>query len=305
MDTHFLESFVTVVEKGSIAEAGRRLNLTPAAVAQRIRALEREIGARLVTRSGRTVRPTEAGAAILGRARKFVQEVRDLRSIATAETLSGELRLGAISTAISGVLPGVLVLLMEKYPQIEIHIMPGTSEDLYHKVLAGDLDAAIIVPPPFTIPKSCKWRLFREELLILLTPESMPARDPHAILRTEPFIRYDRNNWGGRLVDGYLRNVGIRPKDRFELDGLEAIAVLVDRGLGVALVPDWAPPWPEGLSLAKRPIADRSFARRIGVLWSRTSVRVRLVHLLLEEMATALAFSRVVTPQPKLGRRRR
>src|SRR5215467_14456418 len=51
MDTQFLDSFVTVVDSGSIAEAARRLQLTPGAVAQRIRALESEIGASLVVRS--------------------------------------------------------------------------------------------------------------------------------------------------------------------------------------------------------------------------------------------------------------
>jgi DNA-binding transcriptional LysR family regulator len=59
MDSHFLESFVMVVDNGSIAEAARRLNLTAAGVAQRIRALESEIGTRLVFRFGRSVRPTE------------------------------------------------------------------------------------------------------------------------------------------------------------------------------------------------------------------------------------------------------
>jgi DNA-binding transcriptional LysR family regulator len=141
MDTRFLESFVSVVDGGSIAEAARRLNLTPAAVAQRIRALEGEIGVSLLSRSGRTVRPTEAGAAILGRARHFVQDIRALKSIATDET-SGELRLGAVSTAISGLLPDILALMIEKYPQVEIYMLPGTSADLYYKVLSGDLDAA-------------------------------------------------------------------------------------------------------------------------------------------------------------------
>src|SRR3989449_7517315 len=90
MDTRFLDSFVTVVDGGSIAEAARRLNLTPAAVAQRIRALEGEIGSRLLLRSGRNVKPTEAGAAILGRARNILGEARDLKSIAATDRLTGE-----------------------------------------------------------------------------------------------------------------------------------------------------------------------------------------------------------------------
>jgi len=303
MDTRFLESFVTVVDGGSIAEAARRLNLTPAAVAQRIRALESEIGARLLFRAGRNVRPTGAGATILARARKFLGEVRDLKSIAANDRPSGELRLGAFHTALSGLLPGILILMEERYPQIEVHIARGNSVELYSKVLAGDLDATIIAQPPFAIPKVCDWRALREEPLIVLTPASAPARDPRAILASEPFIRVDRKSWAGQLVDGYLRRAGIQPRERFELDSYEAIAVMVDRGLGVALVHDWAPPWPEGLSLKKLTVPDPSFTRRIGLMWTRASLRLRLVQAFLEVAATALAPERTAAPKT-LNRKR-
>lgn len=97
------------------------------------------------------------------------------------------------------------------------------------------------------------------------------------MLVQEPFIRLDRRGVAGRLIDDYLRKAGIRPKDRYELDGLELIAVMVDRGLGVSLLPDWAPPWPEGLSLRKLPLPDRSLVRRTGLLWNRASLRTPLV----------------------------
>jgi DNA-binding transcriptional LysR family regulator len=299
MDTRFLETFLTVVEKGSIAEAARRLNLTPAAIAQRIRALESEITVPLLSRSGRTVTPTEAGVAILEQARIVLRQVRDLGSIATSDQLTGELRLGAISSALSGLLPIVLKALMERSPGIDVYILPGTSEDLYRKVLDGDIDAAIITQPPFAIPKTCDWRLLREEPLVVLVPASALPRDPHAILVSEPFIRYERTRWGGRLVDGYLRRAGIRPRERYELHALDAIAVLVDRGLGVSLVPDWAPPWPEGLSLRKLPAADRTFARHIGVLWARSSVRLRLVQNFVNEASVALLPPRKVSLKRK------
>src|SRR5262245_27932388 len=111
MDTRFLETFISVVEHGSIAEAARHLDLTSAAVAQRIHALERDIGTRLLLRSGRTARPTEAGVAILGRARNLLRDTRDIKSVATNDALSGELRLGVIQTAISGLLPSILTLI--------------------------------------------------------------------------------------------------------------------------------------------------------------------------------------------------
>lgn len=283
MDTRFLESFVTVVENGSIAEAARRLNLTPAAVAQRIHALEHEMGAQLLSRSGRTVRPTEAGAKIIERSRRFLQEVRDLKALATDDATAGELRLGAVATALNGTLPDILARLARQYARLGVYVAPGTSDALYAQVVNGDLDAAIVVEPEFAIPKSCGWQVLREEPLVVLTPGSLRVTDPHAALRSEPFIRYDRHSRGGRIADSYLRQAGIRPTDRFELTSLTAIALLVDRGLGVALVPDWPPPWPEGLSLKKLPIPDRTYMRRLGLIWTRASARISLINAFLEE----------------------
>jgi len=291
MDTQFLETFLMAVDNGSIAEAARRLDLTAAAVAKRIHALESEIGSVLVMRSGRTIRPTEAGAAILDRARRFLVDARDFKSIAVADRPSGQLRLGAFSSALCGLLPDILALMKENYPQIDVNIAVGHSGGLYRKVLDGDdLDAAVITEPPFAIPKSCAWRMLREEPLIVLTRAPARSRKPHAILASEPFIRLDRKVWPGRLVDDYLRKVGIRPRELFEIDQFDPIAAMVDRGLGVALLPDWRSPWPESPSLLKLPVpGGRSFARRIGLIWPRASLRLRLVKAFLEQAAAIRA----------------
>lgn len=288
MDTRFLESFVTVVDKGSIAEAARRLHLTPAAVAQRLRALESEIGKPLVSRAGRTVRPTETGIAMLERARLLLRQVRDLKATSADGVLIGELRLGATATALTGMMPAILSSLAAAHPQIEIYIVPGVSVELYHQVIGGDLDAAIIVQPPFAIPKACAWQTLHEERLVVLTPAGMPAQDPHRLLASQPFIRYDRNHWGGQIVDRYLRQARIRPQERFELDALDAIAAMVDRGLGVSLVPDWAPPWPEGLSLAKLAVPEPGWGRRVGLFWGHMSPRAGLVRALRQNAAAAM-----------------
>jgi DNA-binding transcriptional LysR family regulator len=109
MDTRFLQSLIIVADTGSIAEAARRLHLTAAGVSQRIRALEVEIGARLLFRSGRAVPLTPAGAAILGRARELLGELRDLKAIASSGELSGELRVGVMQTSLSGLFAGILI----------------------------------------------------------------------------------------------------------------------------------------------------------------------------------------------------
>ncbi|HEY1545738.1 MAG TPA: LysR substrate-binding domain-containing protein [Xanthobacteraceae bacterium] len=290
MDTRFLETFLVAVDNGSIAEAARRLNVTAAAAAKRIHALEDEIGAALVMRSGRTIRPTEAGAAIVEHARRFLSEARDFKSIAAIDRPSGQLHLGAFQSALTGLLPDILVLMQQAYPQIDVRITRGTSEQLYRRMVAGDdLDAAIMARPPFSIPKSFGWHLLREERLVVLRRTSVSTRRAHAVLASEPFIRLNRRGFEGRLIDGYLRKHGIRPRERFEIDSIEAIAVMVDRGLGVALLPDWARSQPETLSLAKIPVPDHSVARRIGLMWPRASLRLRLVQAFMKQAEIAHA----------------
>lgn len=286
MDTRFLESFVAVVEFGSMAEAGRRLNLTAAGVAQRLRVLEEDFGIALVTRVGRRVHPTEAGVAVFTKARALLQGIRELRQVALADTESGELRLGAVSTAMTGILPKAMRGLHDTHPNFNIFVAPGTSMDLYERVVDGDLDAAIIVAPPFRMPKTCDWRPIRTEPLLLIRSESLAVEDPRELLSTQPFIRYDRNHWGGRLAENYLRYLDIVPEDRYELDALEAIAVMVDSGLGVSLVPDWAPPWPEGIRLATTIIPNPEFARHIGLVWLRASNSLRTIEAFLDEVAS-------------------
>ncbi len=283
MDTAFLETFITVLDTGSFAEAARVLGLTPPAVAQRIRVLEKEIGDALLLRNGRTVRPTASGLAIIGKAQTLIREARDLRAIAGSKGLHGvvELRLGATSTALTGLMPAALANIRKCFPQIELYVRPGSSFELYPQVVSGDIDAAIIVQPQFTILKSCGWQTLRRERLILLAPSSLKVTDPHATILNEPFIRYDRGHWGGQIVDRYLRHHRLDVKTCFEMDALDAIAALVDRQLGVAVVPDWAPPWPENLSIKKIPLPDALESRTVGVLWWRASPRIAVVRAFL------------------------
>lgn len=288
METQFLNTFVTVVDQGSMAAAARSLHITPAAVAQQIRTLERELGAPLIARAGRTVSVTEEGARILQRARELLRDVANLRSVANENELAGELRLGACPTALAGLLPDILSRMVAKFPEINVFIKPGYSADLYRAVEAGDLDAAMVLQAPFALPKTCNWQLLREEPLVVLAPAHLAGSDPHQLLREQPLIRYDRHEWGGRQADEYLRQAGIVPRERFELNALNAIAVMVDRGLGVSLVPDWAKPWPEGLDVVRIALPEPGEPRRIGLAWSRSSVRIRLVNVLLEESRAAL-----------------
>jgi DNA-binding transcriptional LysR family regulator len=282
LETRFLESFLTVVEAGSIAEAARRLRVTPAAIAQRIKALEDDIGRSLLIRSGRTVRATPAGIGLLDRAKRLVREINELRSVAATDQPVGELRLGATPSVFTGLLPSAVKRLTTKYPHIGLRLMPGTSAELYAEVEAGNLDAAVMVRQ-FKSSKSLEWKEIRREPLIVIAPLSFEGTDAHTALTRFPLVRYDRMMWGGKMAEAYLRSSRIHVREFMEIQSLEAIFVFVSQGLGVSLVPDWRPTWERGLPLRKLPIDDKAPARSIGILWTRNSPAIKLIDALIEE----------------------
>ncbi len=287
METTFLQSFVLVAESGSMAEAARRQGVTPAAIAQQVRALERELGAPLVARAGRTVMPTPAGHRLLERASELLTALGSLQSWVREDLVSGELRLGAINSALHTKLPKILGHLARAYPDVTVFIRSGLSQELIKAVRQDQIDAAICLHPDFALPKSMAWEQLRQEPLVVLAPADLAGQDPLALLRSQPFLRYDRSLGGGKQADRYLRGHGIAPKERFELSSLLAIAMMVHEGLGVSLVPDIESPLTAGLKVRRLPLKDLLEPRRFGVLWRRASSRSRLIAAFLEQTRLA------------------
>ncbi|MDH6166882.1 DNA-binding transcriptional LysR family regulator [Variovorax boronicumulans] len=292
METAYLQSFLLVVESGSMSEAARRLDLTPAAVAQQIRTLERELNAPLLARAGRTVQPTEAGHLLVQRARNLLREVGDIKTLLNSDAAGGELLIGTINTAIHSLLPDILARFVKTHPGVKVFLQSGTTATLHKAVQQGELDAAVCLYPPYALAKTFDWSLLREEPLVLLAPSRLARRDPHELLRTSPLIRYDRALGGGKQADRYLRTAGIVPQERFELSSLLAIAMMVDRGLGVSLVPDIASPLLEGQRVAKIALPLPSEPRRFGILWLRASPRQRLIRGFVDSAEIVVAGKR-------------
>jgi DNA-binding transcriptional LysR family regulator len=294
MDTSFLVTFLLVVDTGSMAEAARRLDLTPAGVAQQIRTLEREFGTRLLGRTGRTVSPTAAGSRIVAQSREWLRSFDHMKVLANDEYTTGELRLGTINTALHGLLPEILGRFINAHPKVKVFIQSGTSAELYKALREGDVDAAVCTHPSFSIPKNFAWELLREEPLVVFAPRRLGRSDPHRLLRNEPLIRYDRSLAGGKEADRYLRRAGIVPNERLELSSLAAISMMVECELGVSLAPDVASPLTSRLQIVRLPLPHESEPRRFGVLWQRTSVRATLIRLFADCARDAIGLSRKV-----------
>ena len=131
-------------------------------------------------------------------------------------------------------------------------MVSNASTELCRSVASGDLDAAVVVEPQFALPKTCEWRPLMDEPLVVVVPRELAGQDPLELLRTAPFIQYDRSVLGGQLADRYLHQQGITPRRRLEINGLMSNAAMVDQGLGISLLPDWSALWSDGLAIEPR-----------------------------------------------------
>lgn len=283
METRYLKSLIAVVDCGSIADAARVEQITAAAIGQRIQALERELGFALLSRSGYTARPTEACLSLLPRARRIVRESALLEGDADLGGLSGTLRVGAISTALTGMLPGALRALTQGAPQGRPVIVPGTSRGLYQALQAGELDAAIVVAPPFPLPKTTRAVVLRREPLVLLAGKKARG-SAVSLLRSQPYIRYDPDAWGGRYSAKFLADQGIEPSVIGDLDALEAIAMLVADGVGVSLVPRWSGIERFASDCRMTQIVDEAYEREIVLLTSAQADRPNMLAILSQAL---------------------
>jgi DNA-binding transcriptional LysR family regulator len=282
MESDFLSHFLLVVDTGSIAEAARRLDLTAAGVAQQIRTLEKTLDAKLLSRAGRTVRPTEAGHRLIERCRPLLHDIEGLKFHVNQARTNGEIRLGAINTALHSIIPDTMASFAHRYPQVNVSIHFNTSVMLLRALEAGELDAVFCLHPSFALTKDLAWEQLREEPLMVFAPFIWAEREPHELLRNEHLIRYDSTLSGGKQANRYMRQHGIVPRERFELNSLVAIAMMVERRLGVALMPDTSSPLITSLKVVRLKPPGEVEKRRFGVIWQRSSPRKQLIEGMLK-----------------------
>ncbi len=285
MDTRYLKSLITVVECGSIAHAARIEGLTAAAISQRILALERQLGFELLSRVGHAAKPSQACLGLLPRARRIVREVALLAGDADGAGLTGQLRIGAISTALTGLMPEALRALTVSAPGLTPVIVPGTSRSLYQALLSGEVDAAILVAPPFELPKALQAVSLRKEPLVFLSKEKSSISIP-AQLMSQPYIRYDPDAWGGRYAEQYLADQGLKPTPMVDLDALETIAMLVTGGMGVSLVPYWSGFEQWGHQCAVSQIGNDRYDREIALISPAQTDRPNMISALCAALST-------------------
>ncbi|WP_455826297.1 LysR family transcriptional regulator [Pseudomonas graminis] len=232
-----LRTFVCAARRGTFAAAGQQVGLTQSAVSAQIKHLEDALGVKLFDRTGRSATLNAAGQRAVPLAEEILEIFSRMGAPDSANNFHGSLRIGAIGSVQTGILPQALVALKQRAPFIEVSLVPGVSLNLLSQVDAGELDLAIMIHPPFNLPKDLNVEVIAREPFVLITAKDVQGDDPLQILREQPFVRYDRGSFGGRQVTQFLKEQKIQTRQALELDELDAIVKMVRSGLGVSLVP--------------------------------------------------------------------
>jgi DNA-binding transcriptional LysR family regulator len=245
MELRQLEYFVTVVEEANFTRAAERLHVAQPGVSAQIRRLERELGEELLDRSGRTVRLTEVGAAVLPYARAALEAVSGARDAAAEFTglVRGHVTVGMVSSAATHEvdLPGMLAEFHRRHPAVEITLSEAGSGPLFGALRAGRIDVAFAGlaadPPP-----GVDVQVIADEPLVAIVGRDDPLAGTERMtlraLAARSLICLPPGTGIRACVDDAFGAAGLRPRFVFEAGDPRFLAALAARGLGVAVLPE-------------------------------------------------------------------
>jgi DNA-binding transcriptional LysR family regulator len=244
IETKQLRIFKAVLDTGSFTGAGELLGLSQPAISQQIRTLEEQLGVAVLLRSGKTPRATPAGEVLLQCARQVLDKLdeteRHLEEHVKGRT--GLVRIGTPEPPCNYLLPEVLVEMKKRFPRIDVRVVSGHTAATLARLSAGEIDVALL-PLPIDAPRFRTIELERDELVAIVPPDHAWVDMPFVSARDfekQSLLVYDRASQITELTLSFLLEDGVFPRVAVEVDHLEAVKDLVQRRLGVAVVPTWA-----------------------------------------------------------------
>ena len=243
MDTRQLAAFCAVVERKSFSQAAERLGVTQPAVSLQIRSLEQRLGRQLLDRSGRRVKPTEAGRRLYASAQRMLAAEEHLLEDLDADdegAVTGTLELGASTGPGGTVVPLLLCDFQEQHPEVRVRLTVSDTQTVVDRVAERELELGIvgagrrhrgIAFEPF----------FRDEVVLVCPSGHRFAGRTISLddLKGEKLIVMQEGAGVRQVIEDELRKAGMRLRDldaRLELGLQESVRSAVLAGHGVAFI---------------------------------------------------------------------
>ncbi len=246
MDVHQLELFLAVMDSPSMTRAAEKIHLSPGAVSLQLHNLAGELHTELFVRRGKRLIPTPAALRLAERAKEVVKLMGHIQQ-EFENDLSKDVRPFHLATGVTTLIYQLgrpLRQLRKRYPNAEIRVTVGVTEEMIAGLLDRRFDLALISLPVAEnnldlIP------LFDEELLIV-RPSTKKVGSGHVSslrpseLNNAPFLLYPRRSNIRQIIDRFFKEIGVAPHVVMEADDTEAIKRLVESGFGHSVLPEHA-----------------------------------------------------------------
>lgn len=233
MELNELRIFLAVAREGSVTRAAERLHYVQSNVTARIRQLEEQLGASLFQRKNRGMHLTTSGELLREYAEKILNLAVEAEQAVREQTgAGGRLAIGSMETTAAVRLPELLARYHRLYPEVELNLCTGTSEENITRLLDYQLDGAF-VGCEVSHPDLVADKAFDEELIMVAAPA---GSDP--VQNGNRTILVFRSGCAYRSrLEGWLKQTGQVPYRVMEFGSIEAIIGCVAAGMGISVLP--------------------------------------------------------------------
>jgi LysR family cyn operon transcriptional activator len=245
MELAQLRTLRTVAETLNFTRAAERLGLTQSAVSQQVKTLEAELGEPLFVRVKRGVLLSDAGKLAVQYAARILDESDALKARLSGpgQPLSGRVRVAAATQAFVYLFAGLFETFMKAHPALELSFRTTAStEHTLAGILGGEADVGFAGLPVYS-PALQVVEVFEDELWLvagrshrLASRRAATAQD----VESERFILFERGNSIRRATDQFFQQLALTPALALETNDTYFVKAMVERGLGISLLPAWA-----------------------------------------------------------------
>ena len=260
--------FQAVVRAGGVTRAANQLHRVQSNITTRVKQLEEKLGVALFMREGKRLKLTPAGMVLFDYADRLIALAQEAREALLDQTPRGLLRLGAMESTAAVRLPAPLSDYHQRYPDVTLELHSGNPRQLTARVLAGELEAALVTGPVPDGPLE-SLALYDEELVIVAAkhaPRFGSARDltNRTVLAFEPGCPHRK-----RLEDWFARGRQL-PERIVEMSSYHALLGCAAAGMGVALLPKSVlDAFPGRAALSVHPLRGPHGSARTLLIWRK------------------------------------
>ncbi|MDV8077156.1 LysR family transcriptional regulator [Rhodococcus sp. IEGM 1370] len=272
MELRQLEYFVAVAEEANFTRAAARVHISQSGVSAQIRALERELGAELIDRSGGTATLTTAGQAALTHARATLAAADSVRQSVddVAGLLRGSVRIGMVTACTVPQLFDALARFRSTYPGVELALQEGNSDRLVSDVRSGELDLAL-VGVAARAPDGLESMVIIEERICAAVAPNHPLasleRATLAQVNHYPIVSLPVGTGVRAVFDRDCAGAGLSPSITLQASAPDAVADLAARGVGVAILSaSMIDTYGDRLTVVE--LADSTTAALLALVWT-------------------------------------